>query len=579
MSYRVLAFSLAVYSAFVSHAQPNGRLDELDRYYITPRRIVWTQGDVKRHDILLTEGTGQPDMAGQPACTLKSGDSDTTSIILDYGRELHGGLKLVTGGASSSSTTVRIRFGESIGECCAEADGGTNRKGYASNDHATRDAVCLVPRYGQMEIGSTGFRFVRIDLYGGNQRLQLKEATAVLRCRNLPYVGSFHCSDTRLDSIWMTGAYTVHLCMQEFLWDGIKRDRAIWLGDMHPEVQTVMAVFGQNNIVPRTLDESVRQYPLPRWLNDMSSYSLWYLIIHHDWYMHSGDKAFLEKHHDYIAGLIDRIDSLVDDDGTEHLEEKSKSKLKRFLDWPSSTNAAGREAGFRALLMWAMKDAAVLCLILNDRMHEAKCRDIAARLSKKHLPASGLWQAAALQTIAEDKHLATNHEWEQRLSTFFGYYMLEALAHEGRYQEAIDIIIRYWGGMLDLGATTFWEDFSFDWTKNAARIDEMTPQGKVDVHRDYGAYCYLSYRHSLCHGWASGPTAWLSRHVLGVEIVDAGCRTLRITPHLGSLSWAEGTFPTPFGTVSIRHDRLADGSVATKIDAPKGIRIIKPKKQ
>jgi hypothetical protein len=80
----------------------------------------------------------------------------------------------------------------------------------------------------------------------------------------------------------MTGAYTVHLNMQEYLWDGIKRDRAVWLGDMHPEVQTIMSVFGQNDVVPRSLDLAVSQYPLPRWLNGISSYSLWYLIIHHD---------------------------------------------------------------------------------------------------------------------------------------------------------------------------------------------------------------------------------------------------------------------------------------------------------
>ena len=153
--------------------------------------------------------------------------------------------------------------------------------------------------------------------------------------------------------------------------------------------------------------------------------------------------------------------------------------------------------------------------------------------------------------------------------------MLEALAQEGRYEEAINIIRQYWGAMLDLGATTFWEDFSLDWTANAARIDEMVPEGKVDVHRDYGAYCYLSYRHSLCHGWASGPTAWLSRHVLGVEVVDAGCRTLRIRPHLGSLLWAEGSWPTPLGVVHVRHDKQADGTVKSYIDAPDEIKIIK----
>lgn len=52
-----------------------------------------------------------------------------------------------------------------------------------------------------------------------------------------------------------------------------------------------------------------------------------------------------------------------------------------------------------------------------------------------------------------------------------------------------------------------------------------------DIHGDCGAYCYVGFRHSLCHGWASGPTSWLSRHILGVEVIEPGCRQVRITPH------------------------------------------------
>ena len=105
---------------------------------------------------------------------------------------------------------------------------------------------------------------------------------------------------------------------------------------------------------------------------------------------------------------------------------------------------------------------------------------------------------------------------------------------------AIDVIRQFWGAMLDLGATTFWEDFNLDWLPGASRIDELVPVGKKDIHGDYGAYCYKGFRHSLCHGWASGPTSWLSEYVLGVQVVEPGCRVVRITPHLGDLGgWKE----------------------------------------
>ena len=54
-----------------------------------------------------------------------------------------------------------------------------------------------------------------------------------------------------MNRIWETGTYTVHLNMQEYLWDGIKRDRLVWLGDMHPEVRTIGTIFGEEETIGR----------------------------------------------------------------------------------------------------------------------------------------------------------------------------------------------------------------------------------------------------------------------------------------------------------------------------------------
>jgi hypothetical protein len=58
--------------------------------------------------------------------------------------------------------------------------------------------------------------------------------------------------------------------------------------------------------------------------------------------------------------------------------------------------------------------------------------------------------------------------------------------------------------MLDKGATTFWEDFDIAWAENSCRIDELPTPDKKDIHGDFGAFCYIGYRHSLCHGWPAG---------------------------------------------------------------------------
>jgi len=162
----------------------------------------------------------------------------------------------------------------------------------------------------------------------------------------------------------------------------------------------------------------------------------------------------------------------------------------------------------------------------------------------------------------------------QGVSTFYGYYMLEARAKADDIQGAINTIRDYWGGMLDMGATSFWEDFNVEWMKNAFRIDELPVAGKKDIHGDFGEFCYQGFRHSLCHGWASGPAPWLIAHVLGIQIAEVGCKTMRVKPFLGDLEWAEGSFPTPRGVIKVRHERQPDGSIKSAVSAPDGVNLI-----
>ena len=564
--------------ALVSAAQQqDGRVRE----YIPPVRIVWIQDStaVSGSGNLLLPGDGQSEISSRRLCRMKSTDGRHPAVLLDFGKEIHGGIRLVTGmPASQKPVNVRIRFGESVSEAMSEPGGPTN----AGNDHAMRDFGMQLPWLGVAEAGNSGFRFVRIDLLDDNAELILREASACSIYRDLPYLGSFACSDTLLNNIWQTGAYTVHLNMQNYLWDGIKRDRLVWVGDLHPEVMTVSTVFGANDIVPASLDLARDITPLPAWMNGIGSYSLWWIIIQRDWYRYQGDLKYLKEQKEYLAGLLQQIIAGLDKDGREHLGGT------RFLDWPSSENKEAIDAGLQALTVMALQAGSELSDILGDkdlalqsRQTHAKALKEAGKIAKTFLKKhdgtlKGDKQAAALLALCGAVEPGKAAEvlksgGSANFSTFYGYYMLEAMAAAGLYQEAADIIRAYWGGMLDMGATTFWEDFDLDWTKDAYGIDRLPEAGKKDIHGDFGAYCYKGFRHSLCHGWASGPTAWLSRYVLGIDPVSPS--ELVIRPHLGDLQWAQGTFPTPYGVVKVRHEKGPDGRVNTSVNAPEEVKI------
>ena len=543
--------------------------------YVPATRIVWqeTTGDASIQGLenLLQGGNGQADLYDGQITRIKSGTNGRASFLLDFGRELQGGIQMVTGRSSQKEVKVRVRFGESASEAMCDI---TPENG-ATNDHAIRDFQLTLPWLGVAEIGNSGFRFVRIDLEEPNVELNLKELRATFGYRDIPYLGSFQSDNERLNEIWMTGAYTVHLNMQEFIWDGVKRDRLVWIGDLHPELMTVNTVFGYNEVIPKSLDLIRDTTPLPNWMNGISSYSIWWLLIHKDWYLYQGNLDYLKQQKAYMTSLLDHLMTKIDANGKETLDGT------RFLDWPSSPNVKGVDAGLQALMVMAMDAGQEMALAMGDKELASRCAKASKKLKKYTPDHNQSKQGAALMALAglmkaekADKEVLSVGG-AKNFSTFYGYYMLEAMAKAGNYRGAMDIISEYWGAMLDLGATTFWEDFNIDWMENAARIDELVPEGKVDVHSSYGGYCYVGFRHSFCHGWASGPTAWLSRYVLGVQVLEPGCRKVKIEPHLGNLNRVEGSFPTPYGVIRIKHEKQANGKVLSDIQVPEGVELVK----
>ncbi|MHB8973135.1 MAG: alpha-L-rhamnosidase-related protein [Pirellulaceae bacterium] len=572
----LLVFFVGQLCATLSHAASPGLAgvepSPLSSFFVAPTRIVWqSDAGVTHADSLLQPHAGQAVLQEpQPPCTIASSAESPAGILLDFGRELQGYVELFTPMMSTKDPVqVRVRLGESASEAMAELGGPQG----AQNDHALRDQIVTLPWLGKLTVGPSGFRFVRIDSVDPRHPAQLSQVRAVLQIRDIPYVGSFKCDDERLNRIWQVGAYTVHLNMQDYLWDGIKRDRLVWMGDMHPEVSTIHAVFGFNDVVPRSLDLTRDVTPVTEWMNGISSYSMWWVLVHEDLWMHHGNREYLVAQQSYLTALLERLANLVGPDGQERIDGM------RFLDWPSSANPQGVTAGLQGLLVMTLESGARLMTTLGDQKTATLCSEAAAR-GRKVVPAVNRSKSgAALLSLAGMLDPKKTSEevlkigGPQNISTFYGFYVLQALAKSGDTDTALDFIRTYWGAMLDFGATTFWEDFNLAWIDNAARIDELVPPGKKDLHGDFGAYCYEGFRHSFCHGWASGPTAWLSQNVLGVKPLEPGFTRVRVAPQLGNLKWAEGTYPTPRGPLRVRHERQADGTISSTIEAPSGVTV------
>ena len=254
--------------------------DERARLYLTPVAVKLTRGNVSGAEVLLKDKPVQVLLGKSEACILKNEPgAEKAAVLLDFGRELHGNIRLTVSTIKNESSRAKmtIRFGESVMEALAPI-GHKN----ATNDHAVRDHVYDLGQWGTVETNESGFRFVYIELEEEEAIVNIPAIHMCFLYRDIPYLGSFECSDPLLEKIWQTAAYTVHLNMQNYLWDGIKRDRLVWMGDMHTEVLTIQSVFGAHGIVPKSLDFLRDGTPPTVWMNGISSYSLWWIMVQAD---------------------------------------------------------------------------------------------------------------------------------------------------------------------------------------------------------------------------------------------------------------------------------------------------------
>lgn len=537
--------------------------DERVRKFLLPEKIVKTGGSVKNTDALLRAKPLQIGLNENDLCTLSNDGGENAFLVLDFGREIHGGIRLLNFVSEKTAyPRVRLTFGESL----SEAMSAVGQKG-ACNDHSVRDFEIPLPSYSDQEWGQTGFRFVKIELCEQDAGISLKSALAVFIYRDLEYKGSFRCSDEKINKIYDTAAYTCHLNLQHMVWDGIKRDRLVWIGDMHPEMLTVRLVFGPLDIIAKSLDFARDQAPLPLYMNGMASYSLWWLIIVWDWYFYTGDIDFLKSEGEYARSLLKQLCGKVGEDGGDCLESY-------FLDWPTHQKPISEKSGVRALLKIALSKGQKLCSALGDKELSALCGEKAEALGKfspEHQNQKQTAAVAALAGLLSDNEAAKviKDGGVKGLSSYLLFYTLKELSKTDP-ECALSLLKDYECRQLDRGATTFFEDYDVSWEQNAGDILSLSKN--EDIHGDRGDYCYKGFRHSLCHGWASGAVPFLAECVAGIEIAEPGCKKIRISPKMCGLDFIKVSYPTPLGILKAEIRRSGNG-FSTEYSAPEGMTV------
>lgn len=349
-----------------------------------------------------------------------------------------------------------------------------------------------------------------------------------------------------------------------------------WLCANQAVAANSMRLFAEDPLLPGLVRS---QYPSD-WDNFIPMWSFHWILWVRDWWFHSADHAAARTLMARVAAGLDealgrcRTDGLMAWEGVWHFVEWGEGR-----DDGHAINAA-EQAGLWAALQAGEELAAGLGV-----MPEAAARWRAARLRLGEavertlwLPQRGAWAdslhadgtpspvssqvsnawlaACGLGGLERAKDIARRIVARDPALIAYGsplglYRILELLCRSGQYAEALAIIERRWGEMLADGDRTVWETFP-----------------------EFGLANGGWATRSRCHPFAAYAADMLVRILFGLEIVEPGCRRIRLrTPVAQAGGRGRASLPTPLGLLKLAWERAADGTCTWSIQAPAGMAV------
>jgi len=479
----------------------------------------------------------------EPMSAVKT-DKKENGVLLDFGRETFGFIKLH---GLKGRGKLHIYYGESKEEALS-LDHCETLDELSINENSKVDSV--------MEL-SKAFRYVNVRYDPG---VNVDNVSMLYEYSPLKERGGFRCSDEELNKIYDVAKYTLHLASREFFIDGIKRDRWIWSGDAYQSYLMNYYLFFDSPTVTRTMLALRGKDPVTSHINTIMDYTLYWFNSINDCYQYTGDKTFIKQFYPRMQSMMRFCLDRRDKDGL--LEGKVGDWV--FIDWADGLSKKG-EVSFEQMLFARSLETMSLCAkIYGDKAGAANYQKLSADVKAKLFRYYWNPQKKALvhsringrqtdnvtryanmfgiffnyfteQQKQEVKNSVLLNDKIQKITTpYMRFYELEALCAMGEQNYVTRQMKDYWGGMLKLGATSFWEEY--DPTKSGSAVYAM-------YGRPFGK--------SLCHAWGASPIYLLGKYYLGVKPTSPGYQTYLVEPNLGGLKWMEGTVPTPNGEVKV----------------------------
>jgi len=427
------------------------------------------------------------------------------------------------------------------------------------------------------------------------------------------YQGWFVSSDDQLNRMWYAGAYTaqmdmvpvgVNTCFQKpVIFDGAKRDRAIWSGDLMVSDPVALLSLGSNAApyVTGSIDAFIGLQAASGRLTSAVgfrgcgafdyavTYSAASAMIAVQYYRYTGDTAYitallpnLEAALAYSASRLDQNGLLVTNDNdywqTRQSGEVTHYNLVHYeflqdMIWLES------HIGTQEKVAQYTADAAALKGAINARLFNS---------------AAGLYQHTdnrpnVFPLDANMNAVKLGIAPDEQVQHILGYFRAAWVDHGSEISQPSPSMADPFGHTIEPLNNT-WEMLARLRSNDAAgALDLMRRLWGLQVDPSSGYYTGTFWEFvlqnglpsrgfdSLSHAWGAGPTQVLTEAVVGVTAVDPGYATWEVKPQTVDLMWAQGQVPTAYGPLLVKwaqDDQARAGAVGGRfhleVTAPAG---------
>lgn len=558
---------------------------------VRPVSVVRTHGSVTNAAALTGQGSG--------SAVLTATSDSPAIVVLDFGKEV-GGNPYVTV-SSATSATVSVATSEALPFLTRATNGM-----YANDNGSPITFSVTGPRTYTGGLRG-GFRFAAVQLSSpGTVTLTATGLTfAAYRATPDRYQGYFVSSDDQLNRIWYAGAYTAQMDMvptgvascfpRPVIFDGAKRDRAIWSGDLMITDPVVLLSIGTNGVpyVKGSIDSIMNLQTASGRLTSAVgfrgcgafdyavTYSAYSAIIAIQYYRYSGDTA-------YVTALLPKLEAAT----AFHATRLDANGLVVTGDpdyWQTRQNGEVTEYSL------AYYELLQNMILLESRVGTpGKVTEYTTKASAlKTAINARLWNATAGLYVHTDTR-RTVFPLDANVNAIrlgvapanngiLAYFRARWQAHGSQISQPSPSMADPGGHTIEPLNNT-WELMArFANNDSAGALDLMRRLWGVQVDPNSGYYTGTFWEFvggnglptrgfdSLAHAWGAGPTQLLTESVLGATPVDPGYTTWQVRPQPSTLAWAQGQVPTAHGPLAVRWAQDTTGQFHLQVVAPAGI--------